>query len=121
MTRGRQPLYAGTNGYVLALDPARGEELWRTKLPKRSTGAPTTIVIRGHHLYVGHYGRVFALDRRTGQILWENALPKTGYHAVLLAMEGATGAGGDVVTVARRQRQRQQGAAAGAAAAAAGA
>ena len=121
MTRGRQPLYVGTNGHVLALDPVRGEELWRTKLPKRSTGAPTTIVIKGHHLFVGHYGRVFALDRRTGEVLWQNELSKTGYHAVLLAMEGATSPGGDAVTVARQRRQAQQAATAGAVAATAGA
>ena len=119
MTRGRQPLYVGTNGYVLALDPRRGEELWRTKLPKRSTGAPTTILIKGHHLYVGHYGRVFGLDRRTGEVLWESELPKTGHHAVLLAMAGATGSGGDAVATAHRQRQ--QAAAAGGVAATAGA
>ena len=114
MARGPTPLYVGTNRHVLALDPRTGAELWRTKLPKGGIGSPVTIVIKGQNLYVGHHGRVYGLDRRNGSILWQNDLPRTGYHAVLLAMEGAENTGG-AGAVVDEQRRRQQAAAAAAA------
>ena len=115
MTRGMKPVYAGTNRFVMALDPRTGEELWRTKLPKGGMGSPVTMLIKGQHLYVGHYGHVFCLDKRNGSLVWQNGLPKTGFHAVLLVMEGAEGSGGSAVAAVDLQK-RQQAAAAGAAA-----
>ncbi|UCG32800.1 MAG: PQQ-binding-like beta-propeller repeat protein [Phycisphaerales bacterium] len=112
MARGHTPLYVGTNRHVLALDPRTGAELWRAKLPKGGSGNPVTMVIKGQNLYVGHHGHVFCLDKRNGSILWDNDLPKTGYHAVLLAMEGAEGTGGAGAAVAEQRRRQQAGAAA---------
>jgi outer membrane protein assembly factor BamB len=121
MARGQTPLYVGTNCFVAALDPQTGEELWRTKLPKcGGMGEPVAIVIKDGRLYVGSHGQVWCLDQRDGTVLWRNGLPKMGYHAVLLAMEGADGgtAQDAAATVARRNRQQQAAAAGGAAAAA---
>jgi outer membrane protein assembly factor BamB len=114
------PLYVGTNRHVAALDPQTGEELWRTRLPKCSAiGEPVTMVIKDGRLYVGSYGQVWCLDQRDGTLLWRNGLPKLGYHAVLLAMEGAeAGTAQDAAAVVARRRQQQQAAAAGSAGAA---
>ena len=114
MTRGMKPVYVGTNRFVMSLDPRTGTELWRTKLPKGGMGSPVTMLIKGQHLYVGHYGHVFCLDKRNGTIVWQNGLSKTGYHAVLLAMEGAEGSSGSAVAAADLQRRRQAAAGAGA-------
>ena len=111
MATRQTPLYVGTNRFVAALDPRTGAELWRTKLPKGGLGSPVTILIKGLSLYVGHYGRVYCLAKGDGSILWENGLPKTGYHAVLLAMEGAQGGTGALAaTVEQRRRQAAAGA-----------
>jgi outer membrane protein assembly factor BamB len=97
---------------VVALDPRTGAELWRAKLPKGGSGNPVTMVIKGQNLYVGHHGHVFCLDKRTGSILWHNDLPKTGYHAVLLTMEGAANSGGAGAVLDEQRRRKQAGAAA---------
>ena len=106
MARGQTPLYLGTNRHVVAMDPRMGTELWRTKLPHGGTGAPVTLLIKGQNIFVGTFGHVYCLDKRNGTIVWENGLPKTGYHSVMLAMEGATGiSGGAVAADTARRRQ----------------
>ena len=114
MAARQTPLYVGTNRFVVALDPRTGAELWRTKLPKGGLGSPVTIIIKGLHLYVGHYGRVYCLAKSDGTVLWENGLPKTGYHAVLLAMEGAQGGTGALAATVEQQRRQAAAAAAAA-------
>ena len=115
MARKVEPLYVGTNRFVAAIEPRTGEELWRTKLSGGGLGSPVTILIKDKHLYVGHYGRVHCLDRRDGSVRWSNGLSKMGFHAVLLAMEGAQGSGdaGLVVDDQRRRGQAAAGATAG--------
>ena len=85
MTARQAPLYVGTNGFVAALDPQTGEELWRTKLP-RGGASTVTLLIKQTQLYAGCHGRVFCLDKRTGAVLWQNGLPKMGFQPVLLAL-----------------------------------
>jgi outer membrane protein assembly factor BamB len=120
MARMENPLYLGTNGIVAALDPWTGEELWRVKLPRCSgVGEPVSVVIKNHLLFAGANGRVWCLDKRNGELLWHNGLPRMGYHAVLLAIEGADASTGlQSTTVETVRRRRQQAAAAGGAAAA---
>lgn len=114
MPREQKALFVGTNRVVAALDPRTGAELWRTKLPKGTVGSPPTILIKGRSLYVGCYGYVYCLDKRSGEILWDNGLPRMGFHAVLLAMEGAEG-GTSQHAALTDHRLRQQKAAAAAA------
>ena len=116
MARAETPLYVGTNGFVAALDPRTGEELWRTKLPKcGGSGEPVALVMKEQHLFAGAHGQVWCLDARDGSVLWRNGLPKMGYHTVLLALEGADAATGSDALAAAAVRRRQQQAAAGAA------
>ena len=121
MAKAQEPLYVGTNGFVAALDPGTGEELWRTKLPKcGGIGAPVVMLIKGQQLFAAAGGRAWCLDRRTGSVIWQNGLPKMGYHVVLLAMEGAcTGTSQAAAAAAYVQQCQQQHAAAGAGAGAA--
>lgn len=119
MAKATTPLYVGTNALVAALDPTTGTELWRTKLPKASSGGgPVTILIKDQRLYVGCCGRAYCLDARTGEVLWQNGLPKMGYHTVLLAMQGAEGVPLQDAVLAADYRRRQEAAAAAAAGAA---
>ncbi len=113
------PLFVGTNGYVAALDPDSGQELWRTKLPKcGGHGEPVAMVIKGSRLFAGANGKVWCLDKSDGSVCWMNGLPGTGYHTVLLALEDAAGGTGLDATLAAEHRRRQQRAAAASAAAA---
>ena len=88
MGRQSKLLYVGTGRFVVAVDPASGEEVWRTKIPS-PYGTIVTLLLAKDRVYVGHAGSVYCLDARSGGILWKNGLPKTGYGAVLLTMEGA--------------------------------
>lgn len=119
MSRTRTPLYVGTNHFVVALDPATGEELWRTKLRGSGHGHPVAILIQRDQLFVGCFGQAYCLDRRDGKILWHNNLPGTGYHAVILAMEGSAGSGPDVLLAANHAKRRADAAASAAASTAA--
>jgi hypothetical protein len=113
------PLYVGTNGFVAALDPDTGQEHWRTKLPKcGGVGDPVAMLIKDGCLFAASHGRVWCLDKEDGTIHWTNGLPRMGFHAVLLAMEGAEAATGtDASMAASVRRRRQRAAAAGGAAA----
>ncbi|HPF39358.1 MAG TPA: PQQ-binding-like beta-propeller repeat protein [Phycisphaerae bacterium] len=107
-------LYIGTHRYVAAIDPATGEELWRTKLPHGGFSVPS-ILIKGPFLYVGHAGYAYCLSRRYGEIVWENGLKGLGYQTVVMAMEGAEGTSSHVAAaVAQNQQQAAAAASAGA-------
>jgi hypothetical protein len=109
------PLYVGTNGFVAALDPDSGQEHWRTKLPKcGGMGDPVTMVIKDGCLFAASHGRVWCIDKTDGTVRWMNGLPGTGFHSVLLAMEGADAATGQDAAVGAAHRRRQQHAAAAA-------
>jgi outer membrane protein assembly factor BamB len=83
-----RPIFVATNGFVLALNPADGAELWRTKLG-RSAGSIVSVMSSDGLLFAGHSGKVSCIDPQTGAVLWTNNLPKTGFHPVLLVREGA--------------------------------
>lgn len=105
------PLYIGTNGHVVALDPWTGNELWRTKLPRcGGMGQIVSITIKHHLLFAGASGRAWCLDKRDGRVLWQNNLPRLGYHDVMVAIEGAaatTGVQGPMAAAARQQERRR--------------
>ena len=86
----QEAVYIGTSRFVAALDPDRGEELWRTRLPHGGgTGKVVTLVLKGDRIYAGCGGYVYCLDKSTGRILWESGLRSMGHYAVMIAIEGA--------------------------------
>ncbi len=75
MTRLGNRLFIGVGGHAVALDPASGEEIWRTKL---KTSSVATVAIVGGALYGAANGELFRLDPATGAILWKNRLKGLG-------------------------------------------
>ncbi|WP_300378385.1 PQQ-binding-like beta-propeller repeat protein [Henriciella sp.] len=57
-------------GFVAALDPSNGGELWRTDMEAPMTGSPT---IKDGRAYVSsNNNEVFALNVETGQVIWSD-------------------------------------------------
>jgi len=87
-------LILGCNGYVLAILPSTGGELWRTKLRDGvlggSRGYDVSVLIEGDMIFAGCYGRVYGLRASDGQILWSNSLNGIGYNEVALARPGTS-------------------------------
>lgn len=99
MARESEILYAGTGGFIVAINRESGCELWRTKLPRGGTTQIVNLLLKGRQLFVGYDGRVVCIDADTGSVLWQNGLPKTGYNPVIMAMVGA-GASAAIVLAA---------------------
>lgn len=76
-----ESLIIGVGGYVVAVDPSTGSELWRTKL--KSTQFVTVLPTRSQ-VFAGAGGELFCLDKASGQILWRNKLPRLGTGLVSL-------------------------------------
>ena len=85
-------LYIGTNGHVLAIDPASGVEMWRTKLMSgifSATAAQDVSVLDlGEKLFAGSNGHLFCLSAQTGEVLWHNELQGLGNNDVTLSIGG---------------------------------
>ena len=85
-------LIIGCNGYVSAIDPKTGEEVWRTKLRDGvlggSRGADVSVLIDGNQIFAGCSGRIYSLDALNGTILWTNDLKGLGFNEVALARQG---------------------------------
>ena len=85
-------LYIGTNGYVCAIDPQSGVELWRRRLQEgvlKATGhSDVSVIVRQSVVYAGSQGHLFALSAADGTILWHNEMKGLGYNDVSLAFEG---------------------------------
>jgi len=88
-------LYLGCNGFVSALDPVSGREVWRTQL---NTGTffggaryeDVNVIEDGGIVIAGCNGYVFGLDAQTGQVLWQNELKGMGYNDVTMCIGGKT-------------------------------
>lgn len=85
-------IYGGTRGHVFAIDPATGEERWRTKL---STGffnaayaQDVMVLVRDGIVIAGCNGHMWGLDAERGDILWHNGLNGLGHDAISMAAEG---------------------------------
>ncbi len=67
---GGRRVYATTgHGLVVALDPATGAEVWRTRMPTPLRAAPG---VEGNRLFVtSQDGQLSALSGETGAILWQ--------------------------------------------------
>ena len=100
-------LFIGIGGYAVAIDPATGSELWRTKLKATPF---VTIQAAGSLVFAGAGGELFCLDAASGAILWRNKLK--GLGTGLIAFTSGSGA------VSAAGAQAQEAAMAGATAAA---
>lgn len=61
-------IFGAGDGYVYALDPARGTQRWRAKTEGRVRGTPA---VANGSVYVGSFdGRVYAFDLATGRQRW---------------------------------------------------
>jgi outer membrane protein assembly factor BamB len=85
-------LFIGTNGYVAAVQPADGQELWRTRLGEglfSATGHEDVCVLQHEgRVFAGCYGHLFCLEAASGQILWHNELKGLGHNDVTLSIAG---------------------------------
>lgn len=85
-------LYIGTNGHVAAIQPADGQELWRTKLGAGMFGATTSqdVCVLEHEdrVFASCYGHLFCLDAASGKILWQNDLKGLGHNDITLSIGG---------------------------------
>lgn len=84
-------LYIGTNGWVAAIDPQNGAEVWRTQMQTGGLfGAGSDVCVLEHEgqVFVGCNGYVYALDGETGNILWENGLEGMSHNDVTLSIAG---------------------------------
>ncbi len=89
----QQLLFAGTHGWVLAIDKHNGKTVWETSLP--STGySVVSILLEDGLLFCASGGRTFALDPEDGRIMWTNHMPKRGNGLVYLATEQSSQGGG---------------------------
>ena len=90
----KEPLIIGTNGFVSAIDPASGQQLWRTKLREGflggSRGCDVSVLVEDNIVYAGCYGRIYALNASDGVVLWSNELKGLGYDDVSLAKRGTS-------------------------------
>jgi outer membrane protein assembly factor BamB len=85
-------LYIGTNGHVAAIQPATGEEIWRTRLGEglfNATGHQDVCVLEHDaHVFAGSHGHLFCLDAASGEILWHNELKGLGHNDITLSIAG---------------------------------
>ncbi len=88
------PLFIGSNGFVSAIDPSSGRELWRTRLESgvftSTGGADVSVLVRGELLFAGAAGHLFCLSSASGEILWKNELPGMGHNDISLTLEGVS-------------------------------
>ena len=86
-------LYIGTNGYVVALDPDDGDEVWRTKLDpglvSHTRAEDVCVLVHEGRVFAGCNGHLFCLDAATGKRRWRNNLRGLGHNDVTLAIAGA--------------------------------
>ena len=80
------PLVIGSNGFVSAVDPASGQEIWRRQLQTgiftSTGGADVSVLVRGDIVFAGAAGHLFCLSTHTGEILWSNELPGMGHNDI---------------------------------------
>jgi len=79
MARARDRLFLGVGGHVVAIDPATGDEIWRTRLKSTTV---TTVWSDGKRVYGGAQGELFGLDAASGNLLWHNKLKGLGMGIV---------------------------------------
>ena len=91
-------LYLGCNGTVSALDPASGQEVWRTKLETDGVGIfggaaryqDVNVIEDDGIVVAGVNGYGVGLDAQSGTVLWQNELKGMGFNDVTMCIGGKT-------------------------------
>ena len=78
-------IYVGIKGFVLALEPNSGQELWRAELASSSF---VTVVDDGPRVYALSHGEAYCLDAQTGAMLWHNPLKGCGFGLGSITVPG---------------------------------
>ncbi len=91
-------LFIGVGGHVVAIDPATGEEVWRTKL---KTSSFATVSLTDAGLFGAAGGELFRLDPATGSVLWHNKLKGLGMG--LVAFPGSADVAGAAAAIAQQR------------------
>ena len=78
-------IFIGIGSHVVAIRPADGHEIWRTKLKMTSF---VTVFAEGDTVYAGAGGELFCLDGASGVIRWRNKLK--GLGSGLISFSGAS-------------------------------
>jgi len=73
--KGREAIYIGIRGTVLALDRSSGAEMWRADLKGSDF---VNVVLGGDRVLAATKGELFCLDSTTGKNLWNNELKGLG-------------------------------------------
>jgi outer membrane protein assembly factor BamB len=102
-----QTVFAGMRGRVLALDRAKGDVLWNTRL----TGSEfVNLLLVSGDLYAATRGELFCLSIDNGQIRWHNKLK--GYPHGLMTIITAESNGNQVAVMQEELRKEEEAAAA---------
>ena len=102
---GRDAIYIGIRGTVLALDSSTGAEIWKTELKGSSF---VNVTLQDGKILAATKGELFCLDSTTGTTLWKNELTGLGLGFVTIAGAAQTPA------MAALRQQQSDGAAAAA-------
>lgn len=86
-------LIMGIGSHAVAVDPATGTEIWRTKLKSSSF---VTVQEIGDRVFCGAAGELFCLDRATGHKLWHNKLKGLGTGLVAFGAGDTAAAAGAI-------------------------
>lgn len=106
-------VFIGIKGSVVALNRAKGEQVWATHLKSSDF---VNVVLQDNAVLATCCGEVFCLAPLTGDALWHNPLKGFGTGLATIATAGVAPTG--VATVVAEQRRRDaEAAAAGAVAA----
>lgn len=80
---GKDLVFVGSNGYLLAVDPKSGEQLWFTSLPRGGYAFVSTLLY-DDVLYAASNGRIWSINPDNGEVIWNMALSGMGSHSPLL-------------------------------------
>jgi len=80
---GKDLVLVGSNGYLLAVDPKSGEQLWITSLPRGGYAFVSTLLY-DDVLYSASNGRIWSINPDNGEVLWNMSLSGMGSHSPLL-------------------------------------
>jgi len=106
-------LFVGIKDVVVALRPADGVEVWRTKLKSSNF---VTLLWDGDKLFAANNGEVFRLDPVSGTIIWGNPMKGLRQGVVSLAtLRPGTPSNSPYETIAEQKRREAAAAAAAAA------
>jgi outer membrane protein assembly factor BamB len=98
---GREMVYIGIKGTVVALDSMTGDEVWRRDLLGSSF---VTVAQDEANVYAAANGEIFCMDKLTGAPRWHNPLNGLGTGLVTIASTAGSSSS-DVPPLAEKHRE----------------